>query len=117
MRSASGGLVRAIVGSMVVMIAVSACRPPRTDQTAINSEDTGQYEVLSQSQPEPRVYEIRIRVHDLGASERIARDLVHQQASLSPRAVRIVVFGPGDRADGTPRRTIRWPEELDYRAP
>ena len=59
---------------------------------------------------------MRVRVKDLDKATEIARDIVHQMASQSPRAVRIHVFGPGDAADGAPRRTIKWPEELDYRA-
>jgi hypothetical protein len=115
MRQSDGRCFLALVCSIVLTLAASACRTPRTDQTAMNTEDTGQYEVLAQSQPEPQVYEIRVRVHNLDASERVARDLVHQKASLSPRAVRVVIFGPADRVDGVPRRTIKWPEELDYR--
>ena len=115
MRRGNGSRLPPIVCSIVLTLAVSACESPRTDLTAINTEDTGQYEVLAQSQPEPRVYEVRLRVQNLDASERIARDVVHQMAALSPRAVRVVIFGPGDRADSAPRRTIKWPEELDYR--
>jgi hypothetical protein len=81
----------------------------------MNTEDTGQYAVLAQSQPEPQVYDVRVRVQNVDAAERIARDVVHQKAALSPRAVRVLIFGPADRVDGAPRRTIEWPEELDYR--
>lgn len=115
MRRAHGSRVPAVVCGIVVTVAAWACGTPRTDLTAINTEDTGQYELLAQSQPEPRIYEVRLRVQNLEASERIARDVVHQMAALSPRAVRVVIIGPDDRADGAPRRTIKWPEELDYR--
>jgi hypothetical protein len=115
MRRATASRLPAVACGIVLTLAASACERPRTDLTAINTEDTGQYEVLAQSQPEPQVYEVRIRVQNLDASERIARDVVHQKAVLSPRAVRVVIFGPADRADGAPRRTIKWPEELDYR--
>jgi hypothetical protein len=115
MRRANRRCFAAVLCSMVLTLAASACKAPRTDQTAMNTEDTGQYEVLAQSQPEPQVYEVRIRVQNLDAAERVARDVVHQKASLSPRAVRVVVFGPADRIDGVPRRTFKWPEELDYR--
>jgi hypothetical protein len=95
---------------------LTACRAPRQDQTAANTEDTGQYEVLAQSQPEPRVYEVRVRVQNLDKSTQIARDMVHQMAVLSPLKVRIHVLGPGDAENANPRKTIKWPEELDYRA-
>jgi hypothetical protein len=105
-----------LVLTVTFVVAIGACRAPRTDQTAINTADTGPYEVLSEQQPEPRVYEMRVRVKNLDKATEIARDIVHQMASQSPRAVRIHVFGPSDPADGAPRRTIKWPEELDYRA-
>jgi hypothetical protein len=104
-------LITSFVASTLI-----ACRVPREDQTAMNTEDTGQYEVLSQNQPEPRVYEIRVRVSNLDKSTQIARDLVHQKAALSPLRVRVHVLGPDDPENARPRKTIRWPEELDYRA-
>ena len=82
----------------------------------MNTADTGPYETLSEQQPEPGVYEMRVRVQNVDKATEIARDIVHQMAVKSPRAVRIHVFGPGDPAEGAPRRTIKWPEELDYRA-
>jgi hypothetical protein len=115
MRRANARRLPAVACSIVLTLAASACETPRTDQTAINTADTGPYEVLAQSQPEPQVYEVRLRVQNLDAADRIARDVVHQMAAFSPRAVRVVIFGPGDRVDGAPRRTIKWPEELDYR--
>jgi hypothetical protein len=36
--------------SIVLALAASACGTPRSDLTAINTKDTGQYEVLAQSQ-------------------------------------------------------------------
>jgi hypothetical protein len=100
---------------VAVVVAIGACRAPRQDQTAMNTADTGPYETLSQQQPEPGVYEMRVRVQNVDKATEIARDIVHQMAAKSPRAVRIHVFGPGDPAEGAPRRTIKWPEELDYR--
>jgi hypothetical protein len=105
-----------LVLTVTFVVAIGACRAPRTDQTAINTADTGPYQVLSEQQPEPRVYEMRVRVKNLDKATEIARDIVHQMASQSPRAVRIHVFGPSDPVDGAPRQTIKWPEELDYRA-
>jgi hypothetical protein len=99
----------------VTAVTSVGCRAPRQDQTAFNTEDTGQYEIVAQTQPEPRVYEVRVRVQNLDRSTQIARDLVHQKAALSPLKVRIHVLGPGDAADAAPRKTFRWPEELDYR--
>lgn len=102
--------------TVALVVAIGACRAPRQDQTAMNTADTGPYETLSQHQPEPGVYEMRVRVQNVDKATEIARDIVHQMAAKSPRAVRIHVFGPGDPAEGAPRRTIKWPEELDYRA-
>ena len=104
-----------LVLTVTLVVAIGACRAPRTDQTAVNTADTGPYEVLSEQQPEPRIYVMRVRVNNLDKATEIARDIVHQMASQSPRAVRIHVFGPSDSVDGAPRRTIKWPEELDYR--
>jgi hypothetical protein len=103
--------------SIIAALALIGCRAPRQDLTAANTADTGPYDVVAQTQPEPRVYEIRVRVQNLDKATQIARDVVHQTAALSPLRVRVLILGPGDAPDAVPRKIIRWPEELDYRTP
>jgi hypothetical protein len=106
-----------VMAATVAVLALIGCRAPRQDLTAANTADTGPYDVVAQTQPEPRVYEIRVRVQNLDKATQIARDVVHQTAVFSPLRVRVLVLGPGDAPDAVPRRIIRWPEELDYRTP
>jgi hypothetical protein len=99
----------------VVLVGSSACvsLADRTDQTAGNVEDTGQYSVLATQEPEPGVLHVTLRVENLAAADRVARDFVHQKLNLGFRAIRIDVIGPDDKPDAPARRQLRWPEDLD----
>jgi hypothetical protein len=104
----------AVAASTLVVSAACVSFADRTDQTAMNLEDTGDYWVLSSQQPEPGMLRVRLKVERLEAVERIAKDFVHQKANQGFRKIRLDFVGPMDEADSPARRQLRWPEDVDY---
>ncbi len=104
------------IGMLSLVMLQIACEPDRTDITANNKEYSGQYDVLSDTRQPDGTIVMRVKVANLSKAGVVARNLAHQVANIAQHGLVVEILGPEDAPTASPRQTLKWPGDIDYRA-